>query len=243
MIAASFAIAVILSLVHILGGRFSFLEIDPRSRWLSAAGGVTIAFLLLHLIPELNSLGQELSGHDRLGSLEQMIYVVALVGVTIFYGLEHLAFVARPSTRESDLDSPPFGHDYVFWVHMGWFALYNMIIGILLTHGQQEEGRGLVAYGIAMGFHFAVVDAAMRSHHRHVYRRTGRWLLAPAVIAGWAVGTFVPLSTVVVALITAFLAGAMLITSVKDEIPSAKQARFVPFASGAVIAAAVLVLL
>lgn len=240
--AATLAIAIGLSLIHILGGTFSFLEIDPRSRWLSAAGGVTVAFLFLYLIPELNSLGNEVSGNYQVGSYHEPIYVAALIGVIIFYGLEHLAFAVRPSGRETDFDNPPFGHDYVFWLHMGWYALYNMIIGILLSYGRQEEWRGLFAYALAMSFHFAVVDAAMRKHHQHVYRRTGRWLLAPAVIVGWALGAFVSLSMGLVAFMTAFLAGAMLITSVKDEMPSAKQARFLPFAAGALVAAAVFVL-
>ncbi len=236
-------IAVLLGLVHLVGGRFSFLEIEPRSRWLSAAGGVTVAFVFLFLLPELADFGQVLLAHHELGLVEELIYLTAAGGVVLFYGLEHLAFHARPHHQKADPDEPPFGHDYVFWVHMAWYALYNTIIGVLLSYGAQETIAGLSIYGLAMAIHFAVIDATMRNHHRHVYRATGRWLLAIAILVGWAVGAFLSIPSFVLALITAFLVGAMLVNAVKDELPSGKETRFTPFLVGALISAALLMLL
>lgn len=243
MIALTLAIAVLLGLVHIFGGQLPFLKVDPRSRSLSAAGGITVAFIFLYLLPELNEFRQVLVDRHELGAFDELIYLVALAGVALFYFLEHFAYQHRSSPADIDADEPPFGHDYVFWVHMAWYALYNVIIGILLSYGRQEAMLGLVAYGVAMSVHFAVIDAAMRIHHRHVYSKTGRWILALAVILGWALGTAFDFPTTVVALFTGFLAGAMLINSVKDELPSGKQTRFGPFILGAAVCAAILLLI
>ena len=48
----------VLALIHFFGGRLSFIGGIPRSIWLSAAGGASVAYIFLHLFPELSE-GQE----------------------------------------------------------------------------------------------------------------------------------------------------------------------------------------
>lgn len=43
--------AAILALIHLFAGKLRFLEGIPRSRWLSLAGGASIAYVFLHLLP------------------------------------------------------------------------------------------------------------------------------------------------------------------------------------------------
>ena len=50
--------AVTLALVHLLAGGLRFLRGTPRSVWLSAAGGVSVAYVFVHVLPELAE-GQE----------------------------------------------------------------------------------------------------------------------------------------------------------------------------------------
>jgi hypothetical protein len=40
-------------IVHLIAGRLRFLEGIPRSRWLSMAGGVSVAYLFIHVFPDL----------------------------------------------------------------------------------------------------------------------------------------------------------------------------------------------
>ena len=42
-----------LAAVHLFSGRLRFLSVLPRSRWLSAAGGVSVAYVFVHLLPDL----------------------------------------------------------------------------------------------------------------------------------------------------------------------------------------------
>ena len=42
-----------LGAVHLFAGRMRFLRASPRSRWLSAAGGVSVAYVFVHLLPDL----------------------------------------------------------------------------------------------------------------------------------------------------------------------------------------------
>ena len=86
-----------LALVHVFAGKMRFLEGIPRSRWLSAAGGVSVAYVFLHLLPELAKAQQEFEapGGLMLGFVERHVYLVALLGLAAFYGLDHLALTSR----------------------------------------------------------------------------------------------------------------------------------------------------
>lgn len=237
-------IALCLGLVHVFGGRLSALaSASAERRWLSVCGGITVAFVFLYLLPELEHFRSHIADHPTLGAFDEVLYLTVLAGVSLFYGLEHLAYEARSHYHDVHPEEAEFGHDYVFWLHIGWFAIYNVIIAALLSHGEQQTVRGLAVYGVVMAVHFVGVDAVMRRHHRHVYRTTGRWILAGAVLAGWALGTFATLSTTVVAIILAFLAGGLLINSIKDELPSSEWAHFVSFLTGVILFAAILIAL
>jgi len=53
MLVAASLLALGFMLIHLLIGRLAFLRAIPRSRWLSAAGGVAVAYVFLHVLPEL----------------------------------------------------------------------------------------------------------------------------------------------------------------------------------------------
>lgn len=49
----SLAAALALALVHLSAGRLRFLDVIPRSRWLSFGSGVSVAYVFVHVLPEL----------------------------------------------------------------------------------------------------------------------------------------------------------------------------------------------
>lgn len=243
MLIATLSIALVLAMVHVFGGRIAERFGDRHHWWLSAGAGITVAFVFLYLLPELEHLRVLLERHPALGSIEEVLYLTGLLGVTLYYGLEHLACRVREQSAGESSDEPPFGHDYVFWLHMGWYAVYNVIIGVLLLYGEQETAAGLLSYAVAMVVHLATVDAAMRRHHLHVYRSTGRWLLAAAVLTGWLIGVAAPVGEVAVAVVLAFLVGGLLINAIKEELPASGRAKFIPFLLGVAAYAAILFIL
>jgi hypothetical protein len=58
-----------------------------------------------------------------------------------------------------------------------------------------------------MGVHFVVNDFGLREGHNGAYERAGRWMLAAAVFAGWAVGLVSEVSEAALAVLFAVLAG------------------------------------
>ncbi|GAA4455639.1 hypothetical protein GCM10023189_23680 [Nibrella saemangeumensis] len=229
------AAAFLLAFIHLFAARFSFLGGIPRNRWLSFAGGISIAYVLVHLLPELNRSQQQAIGenHPLTIALEEPVYLVALTGLVAFYGLEHLALTSRARHGESgeETETTPA----VFWIHIGSFTLYNPLIGYTLFH--LEEGVNLesvLLFTVAMGLHFIVSDFGLREHHEAArYQRIGRWLLSGAILLGAAVGFTTELPEESTAVAIAFLAGGVILNVIKEELPKERQSQFLPFVLGA----------
>lgn len=223
--------AVALAAVHLLAGHVRGLESIPRSRWLSASGGVAVAYVFVHLLPELGEGQRVLADARPLGPwLQHEVYLVALAGFVLFYGLERLARGHAPRGAEgADPD--------VFRLHVAAFAAYNALIGYLLVH----RAGALAPFAVAMGLHFVVNDYGLRQHFRARYRDYGRWVLSGAVVAGWGVGRAVAVDEAALHALFAFLAGGVVLNVVKEELPAERESRFPPFLAGAAGYAALLV--
>jgi hypothetical protein len=210
----------------------------PRNVWLSTAGGVSVAYVFVHLLPELAShqatfRDHAAAGSGLLASIERHTYLIALAGLTLFYGLDQLAHRSAASERRARREArPSIG---TFWVHLGAFAVYNMLVGYLVLHRREDDLRGLLLYAIALGLHFLVNDQSLREHHGALYDRIGRWILAAAPLLGWAAGFAVSLSPLAVAALFALLAGGVVLNVLKEELPPERESRFWAFAAGAAI--------
>lgn len=226
----SFLAMSILLLVHLFAGKLRFLSGLPRSRWLSAAGGVAVAYVFVHLLPELNEAQDTIAKAtgDILIFLERHVYLMALAGLVIFYGLERMV-VKSGRYRNKPEETPDRG---IFWVHIISFAFYNGLIGYLLLYEEDRDMEELILFTVAMGLHFIVNDYALRKHHKEMYRSTGRWVLSGAVLAGWCMGIFVEVSEVVPAILLAFLSGGIILNVLKEELPEERESRFTAFILG-----------
>jgi len=231
LVFASFVAAFALATVHVFAGRLRRLDRLPRSRWLSMAGGVSVAYVFVHLLPELAHGQAVMEGSDIwvLSYLEHHVYLLALLGLASFYGLERLIKEHRrrlPEHAES--------HAGVFWLHIGAFAVYNGLIGYLLIQGENSSLTTLVLYCVAMGLHFLVNDFALQHDHKGLFRRRGRWFLAAMPLAGWTLGLATEISELAVSALTAFVGGSIILNVLKEELPEERDSRFSAFLLGSV---------
>jgi zinc transporter ZupT len=231
--------ALALAAVHVLARWMTALDRVPRSWWLSAASGVSVAYVLVQLLPEVAEVQRRVEeGGDVLAFLERQAWLFALAGLLVFYGLERHAQRVRRGERGGGTTP-----DEVGWLHVGSYAAYNALVGFLLVEQVEAGVRHLALFTAAIALHFVVNDHGLREDHGAVYHRAGRWLLAAAVLAGWALGVAVPLDPLAVDLPLAFLAGSIVLTVLKEELPEDRDSRFLPFAAAAAAYAALLVAL
>lgn len=244
---------VALAAVHVLTPSLRFLRSTPRSIWLSLFGGVSVSYVFVHLLPELaegqTRVTRALSGGSAdVAFAERHVYLVALVGLATFYGLERLAKRDR-SQREGEQVSGGRTRDSatatstgagVFWIHMASFGVYNALIGYLLVHRPVTTTRSLIFFAVAMALHFVVTDYGLDEDHQARFRHVGRWVLVAAVVMGFAAGIAAEIPEVALAVLVAFLAGGVILNVLKEELPSERESRFWSFAVGLAAYAALL---
>jgi zinc transporter ZupT len=225
-----FALAFIAA-VHLLAGHLRFLSSGPRSRWLSAGGGVAVAYAFLHLLPELHAHQQVLreTASGAWSFLQHHAYIAALAGLAAFYGLERWA---KRSKAESQRSEPGATSPQVFWVSIGAFALYNALLCYLIGQQSRKNGTELLLFSVAVAVHFAVNDHSLYRHHKTLYARYGRWLLAGAAVLGGLAGRRDLVPGPIMAALMAFLIGAILLNVLKEELPEERESRFGSFLLG-----------
>jgi hypothetical protein len=230
--------AVALAGVQILPRFVPTLEGPRQQAALSAAGGFSAAFVFLELLPQVleRDLAVANRTQDLLPFVDEEVLFLALVGLITFYGLETLARSTRPRGLAAADD--PAG-----LVQITAFAGYYGLIGYLLWTQVVLGAAELVAFAVPVGVHFLVVDYGLRAHHPNAYRRVGRWVLALMVLLGWAVGAIVAVPEGFVGIGIAFLAGGVMLITLKEELPEEAEGRFLWFSAGAVAYTALIAVL
>ena len=133
-----------------------------RDQW--RAGDVSVAYVFVHLT-ELNE-GQEVIAEtvgETFAFLESHVYLVALFGLAVFYGVERSATSSR--RRQRELGTGDSTSEGVFWLTISSFALYNGLIGYLLLHRISTGLGALVLFSVAMALHFVVIDFGLLDLH------------------------------------------------------------------------------
>jgi hypothetical protein len=241
----SLAAALVFAGVYLAGG---FLESSAaverfwtRNSYISAAAGISVAYIFIDVLPELEIQRQVLvraaEGAELLFA-EQRIYLLALLSFVVFYGLEHMVLVTRGSRRTAVASGKA---DATYWIQLAGYAAYSALIGYLVVDRAERGALALGVYAFAMAVHFLIVDHALTEEHGRTYGPRGRGVLAASVLVGWSIGVASPLSEVLVARLFAVLAGGVVITSLRAELPDDREGRFWPFCLGATIFAVFLI--
>ena len=241
-LALTFVLAFLFAAIHLLGRAMAFLRTTPRNIWLSAAGGISVAYVFVHILPELDhhqDMIDELGGPLGLPNAdERYVYYVALVGLAAFYGLET---VARSSARRrAGRGGERRPGRRAFWLHLASYAAFNVMIGYLLLHREDAGLISLLTYAVAMCTHFVVTDQGLREQFYPAYDALGRWILAAAPILGWVLGVQFQIAPLAVSALFAFLAGGIVLNVLKEELPERRQSHFSAFALGTGLYAALL---
>ncbi|AQQ54528.1 hypothetical protein [Planococcus lenghuensis] len=206
---------------------------DPRSKLLSFAGGATIAYSFIFLIPELahyNDVLKRLIGSESwLAFFEEYTYTLAFLGLLIYYGLDLLMSARKKKTGDTG--------NGLFAVHIAAFFFYNFFIGYLLVIQDFKSYWAMIVFFIALGLHFIASDHSLKAIHEEDYDKYGRWFLVAAIFAGWLTAVLFNPSEAFAAVGISFLAGGLLFNTFKDDVREGSSHNYWAFAGGAVLIA------
>jgi hypothetical protein len=225
------AAALVFAAIFIAGGALHARS-SPRTA-ISIGAGVSTAYVFVHMLPELNEAGRVFvaaTAQANLPAPELRVYVAALTGFVVFYGLENLvrwSHERAAGSVEAETAGP------VFWLHVGGFAVYVALVAYLMVRGITEKALPIALYTVAMGLHFLGVDRSLRREHGALYDHAGRFVLAAAALAGFAVGVRIEFAHPIVITVLALVSGGVVVNSTVMELPDEKEGRFWPFVAGA----------
>jgi len=212
---------------HWLAGVVAARPESEQQCWASLGGGAGVAYVFLHLLPELAIGGKAFSEAQGIKTfattpvIEALLFLVALTGVTFFFSMDVISWQSKKN------------NSMVALVHGLAFALINYLyaytLPALITTGRLY---GLL-FTVAISAHVLLADRTMARHHPLVYRRRFRWLGTAAVVLGFAHAALLPpITDLTLAIATAFLGGGLLISVFREEIPSPSSTRLWWFLSG-----------
>ncbi|MEL7069225.1 MAG: hypothetical protein AAGN15_11320 [Cyanobacteria bacterium J06581_3] len=233
-------LAISLALVHLLAGRSKWIAQLPQNLWTSFAGGVSISYIFLNVFPELTEAQTEIeaSGNVIVSYFEHHVYLLSLIGLLLFYGLEKVVIKSRAHNKEMTGDNVP--EPGIFWTHIAFVAIYNAILGYLFRESAVHGIRECIILFFALGLHFLVNDVGLRHYHRKAYDQIGRWVLAGAIVTGWCVGQVTDFNEAAIAAIWALIAGSIIFNVLKEEMPDSPDSHFGFFTVGLVAYAIIL---
>lgn len=232
-------VAIAFAAIFIAGGK-SVLDTRVREWWAPAAGGVAVAYVFVHLLPELAE-SQRLFNEAgrRLPFTTVHVYVFALAGFLFFYGMDAWAAADEGADAGSAKGT---GKRRGYHIRLVAYAAYAGFVSYLLFRGPGHELRSLLLYAFAMAMHFMGMNHELRESLGDAYVRGGKWVLAGAVLVGWVFGILSPVPRPFMAAALGFLAGAVVINSTVGELPDGSGGRLWRFCLGAVGYALVLLL-
>lgn len=240
-------LTLLLVALHWSAPRIRRLPLVPESVTGSFAGGLAVAYVFLHLLPEVAG------GNEAIGAVlddvleptplvELGVFFVALVGFVVFLALQRAAdsvgatrmpVAVGGAAGEGETGGRGVG---LYRLHLGSFVLYNALLTYTMPLRVRTGVAFAVLFAVAMGLHFVVTDRELVERYPRRFGRSGRVLLGASLFVGWlAAALLAPTSPLVVAVLTALLAGSVLLNVFKEEIPTGTTSSFPWFLVGLVV--------
>lgn len=235
----AFSATLFLILFHYLSPWFANHLPSNGRAFVSFAGGVAIAYVFLHMLPNLveynKPIGRLLISYQWLTPFtELMIYIVALGGFLIYYGFDVLAARYQRSDDNSGL---------VYQLHLSMFCLYNFLITYTMSLRARTSIIATILFTVAMALHFVLTDRKFSRFYTVKFNHQGRFILILALLAGWICSViFDPVNVLMAAFMVAFLAGSVLLNVFREELPATGLTSYRWFCLGVVLIALILLL-
>jgi uncharacterized MnhB-related membrane protein len=222
---------------HWLASKMARQPDHTQARWASFGGGAGIAYVFVHLLPELASHGQALSKAPGMETFaptpitEALLFLIALAGIMVTYSIDVLATHKRQAGRiAGSLHTLHFAAiSYLYAYSLPSLISTGLAYGILFT--------------IAISAHVLLADRTMATRHPAIFRTRLRWIGTASLILGLLnAALFHPLDDLHLAIATAFVGGGLLMAVFREELPAVNRTRLGWFVAGTVSMTSLLLL-
>ena len=216
-----FTALLVLAAIHLFANRAKVLGWVWHGQFLSFASGISLSYIFVDLLPAL-ARGEPVLKRtfgDVLPFLELHTYLIALLGILFYYGIQSARFSGKNS-----------------WLKISGYLLFNFFVGASLSDSSNPEIQPLALFTIAIGMHYFVRD------HLANITKTPSVLGALILIlfAGYLVGYLTKIPDAVSAIGISFVAGGILLNVFHYELPKKEKGGYLWFVFGALLYTAML---
>ena len=238
--------AIVFALVSFYSFRLRSYTGKHKNQILSLFGGVTAAYVFLDLLPSLqisNEYLKELGSNSQLiTEYEDAIFLVVFLGFLLFFSLESLAAKSRrDKIKENQELEEVKASRKVYLVHFLALAFLTFVLSFTLMFEYQASIVSGLLFTFAVSLHLFITDNTMLDNYGDTIIRSGRYVATIIPVAGWLASVVFPEKIAEAYILLAFISGAILYQSIKDEIPSVYKKRSLAlFLTGAILYALLL---
>jgi len=203
-------VALILGAAHVISPRVFKLRKHPE-RQDAFSGGLSVAYVFLHLIPSLDA------SHELVGP---RIYFVSLLGFVVFYGLDVL------------FQPPRHTHPTRYHAYLGVFFLYGGLMVFTLGLELPPTAILTLVFAVSLSLDVLSTDIELQGGYGARFVKSGRWVLLAGVAGGYALSLVRRPHPLVVDILTAALAGFMMFHTFNEVFPVSRNKKFPAFLAG-----------
>lgn len=215
-------ISIILGSIHLFSTSLHHWIFRSPQIATSFSGGLAIAYVFIHLLPELETSDLTLG--------QTPTHFITLLGFLLFYGLQRLAW---KSSRELNIQHSSL----LFGIRLGFASLYNFLLIYTIPQQFKENILWSMVYLIALGLHLLSNDHGLSEQHTVLFHQWGRYALVGAI----ATGLFVDLThsathePIISDFLTALLSGFVLFNIFAEELPKHQETKYRWFILGVMV--------
>ena len=203
-------VALILGAAHIVAPRVKGLVKYPE-RQQAFGGGLSVAYVFLHLIPSLDAADAVVGPR---------IYFVALLGFVAFYGLDVM------------FQPPKHAHPTKYHAYLSVFFVYDGLLIFTLGLNLPPTPILTLVFALSLALDVLNTDLEMQDEYGERFIKWGRWVLLAGVAIGYGLNLVRRPHPVVIDLVTAALAGFMMFHTANGVFPVSRNNKFWAFLAG-----------
>lgn len=187
---------------------------------LSVSAGIGVTYVFLALLPKLAEVQASLKvSEDKTSILpvELHAYLAALAVFVIFLLIANKGIFEDSNANKRRTS---FGEVLIF----GVFGIYYAQIGFSLGDWPSEIITAYFGLVTALSMHFVGINYHLWKRYPRRYPIFFRWFFCACLLLGWVVSVSTEQLTGIVKISTMFVAGGIIITAIREEIPSHQDA-------------------
>ena len=202
-------VALVLGAAHVISPWiYERRKVPERQR--AFAGGLSVAYVFLHLLPSLDVY------HKVVGA---RIYFVALIAFVLFYGLD------------VHFGPPRHKHPTKYKAYLAAFFLYDGLLVFTLGLNLPPTNLLTAVFAVAIALDVLATDLDLQERYGVRFVRSGRWVLFGGVATGYALSLFRRPHPLMVDILTAAIAGFIMFHTFNGQL-SSKSRKFPAFVAG-----------